>query len=85
MVEKAWINMIREKEAEGALAELYERYEDPEHGKVDNILKIHSLKPRTLRDHGNLYRTTMYGPSELSRVEREMIAVVVSSLNECHY
>jgi alkylhydroperoxidase family enzyme len=85
MRSQAWIEMIPETEATGELAELYARHEDPRHGVVDNILKIHSLKPRTLRDHGNLYRTTMYGPSELSRIEREMIAVVVSSLNDCHY
>ena len=77
--------MIPEENASGELADLYEKHLDPKHRVVDNILKIHSIKPQTLRDHGNLYRTTMYAPSELSRAEREMIAVVVSSLNGCHY
>jgi AhpD family alkylhydroperoxidase len=27
----------------------------------------------------------MHGPSELTRAQREMIAVVVSAENECHY
>lgn len=85
MTARAWIKVISEEEAEGWLAELYEKYLDPVHGVVDNILKVHSLKPRTLRDHGQLYVTTMQGPSELSRAEREMIAVVVSSINHCHY
>ena len=85
MTKSAWIKVIPEAEAEGELAELYEQCEDADHGVVDNILKIHSLKPRTLRDHWNLYRTTMYGPSQLSRAEREMIAVVVSAINQCHY
>lgn len=85
MAGQAWIAMISEEQASGQLADLYRRFLDPKHRVVDNILKIHSLKPQTLRDHGNLYRTTMYGPSPLSRAEREMIAVVVSSLNHCHY
>lgn len=85
MGEGAWIQMIHEQEAEGELAQLYQQYEDPVHHAVDNILKVHGIRPQTLRDHGQLYRTTMYGPSELSRVEREMIAVVVSAINECHY
>ena len=85
MSASAWIPMIAEDQASGELAELYQRHLDPTHQVVDNILKIHSLKPRTLRDHGNLYRTTMYAASQLSRAEREMIAVVVSSLNDCHY
>lgn len=85
MAEGAWIRMVPEEETEGELAELYREYMDPIHGVVDNILKVHGIRPKTLRDHGQLYRTTMYGPSELSRVEREMIAVVVSAINECHY
>lgn len=85
MGNNAWIEVISEEEAQGKLAELYERYMDPVHGVVDNILKVHSLKPQTLEDHGELYVHTMRGTSELSRAEREMIAVVVSAINECHY
>lgn len=81
----AWIRVIPEEQAEGELAELYAEYLDPIHNVVDNILKIHSIRPKTLVDHAKLYRTTMHGPSGLSRAEREMIAVVVSSINECHY
>jgi alkylhydroperoxidase family enzyme len=36
-------------------------------------------------DHYALYRTSMYGPSPLSRAEREAIAVVVSAANDCFY
>ncbi len=32
-----------------------------------------------------LYRAVMFGPSELSRTERELLAVVVSNANDCHY
>ncbi len=81
----AWIETIPEDEAEGALAELYAANTDPAGGVVDNILKIHSLHPESLRDHVQMYRTTMLGRSGLTRPEREMIAVVVSAINGCHY
>lgn len=81
----AWIRVIPEGGATGRLAELYQENLDPHHGVVDNILKVHSIRPQTLADHASLYRTTMYGKSGLSRAEREMIAVVVSSINLCHY
>ena len=52
---------------------------------ADNILAIHSLNPESLQGHYALYRTLMYGPSPLSRAERETLAVAVSVRNECHY
>ena len=51
----------------------------------DNILRIHGVHHRTMRQHYDLYRELMYGRSPLSRIQREMIAVVVSAANECHY
>ena len=80
----AWIRVIDEDEAEGLLEELYGRYREP-HGGVDNILKIHSLSPRSMKAHFDLYALLMRGRSELSRAQREMIAVVVSAINQCHY
>ena len=80
----AWIRVIPESEAEGKLKELYEKYEEP-WGGVDNILKIHSLNVPSLEAHFELYKTVMRGRSELTRAEREMIAVVASVANRCHY
>lgn len=80
----AWIKMVPEDEAKGRLKKLYDRYRDPA-GGVDNVLGIHSLSPRSMEAHFNLYRLLMRGPSELSRIQREMIAVVVSAVNQCHY
>lgn len=54
-------------------------------GSVDNILRIHSLDPPSLEHHYRLYRHLMAGPSPLSRIRREMIAVVVSAENDCFY
>ena len=44
-----------------------------------------SLRPEVLSRSIELYREVMFGPSPLSRQERELLAVVVSSANDCHY
>lgn len=67
------------------LAGLYARNRDPRHGGVDNILRIHSHNPASLEGHLGLYKTLMFGRSELPRGQREMIAVVVSRINGCVY
>ncbi len=51
----------------------------------DNILRIHGVHRRTMRQHYDLYKQLMHRRSPLSRVQREMIAVVVSAANRCHY
>ena len=51
----------------------------------DNILQIHGVHSRLIRLHYDLYRELMYGPGPLSRVQREMVAVVVSARNDCFY
>jgi alkylhydroperoxidase family enzyme len=81
----AWIEIVPEEAADGVLEELYDEYRSPQTGKVDNVLKIHSLHPESMRDHARLYRTVMYGKGGLSRPEREMLGVVVSTANRCHY
>lgn len=81
----AWIEVLSEQQAEGAVATAYASCGDPKTGRVDHIMKVHSLHPQSMLDHENLYRTLMYGKSPLKRPEREMIAVVVSALNHCRY
>ncbi|MCF6238551.1 MAG: carboxymuconolactone decarboxylase family protein [Candidatus Marinimicrobia bacterium] len=51
----------------------------------DHILQIHSVHSKLLKMHLALYKELMYGSSPLSRIQRELIAVVVSAENECHY
>ena len=80
----SWIEMIPEDEARGVLKQLYEKYREP-WGGVDNIIKIHSLNPKSMRTHYDLYAHAMRGKSDLSRIQREMIAVATSSINRCKY
>ena len=60
----AHIPYVPEDEADGVLGRLYDRYREA-HGGVDNILRIHSLNPRSLEDHARLYGHLMRGPSPL--------------------
>jgi uncharacterized peroxidase-related enzyme len=48
-------------------------------------MRVHSLNPDSMIKHMDLYLSIMFGKSELSRKNRELIAVVVSSINNCNY
>ncbi len=80
----AYIPYVSQEDASPMLRELYDRYREPD-GEIDNILRIHGLNPPSLSGHVGLYQTLMRGRSDLTRTQREMIAVVVSAINECHY
>lgn len=54
-------------------------------GMIPNVLAAYSFEPDRLRGFSQMYNALMLGESELSKAEREMIAVVVSSLNHCYY
>lgn len=54
-------------------------------GLVPNVLKTFSLNQDKLRAFAQYYNTLMLAPSGLSKLEREMVAVVVSSANRCFY
>jgi uncharacterized peroxidase-related enzyme len=54
-------------------------------GMVPNVLRAYQLRPNKLRNFIALYNELMLGESGLSKLEREMIAVVVSSINRCYY
>ena len=54
-------------------------------GRVWNIVQIMSLNARTMKAAMDMYGATMFASSPLSRQQREMLAVVVSKANHCHY
>jgi len=80
----AWIRTIEHNEAEGALREEYDKAVRRA-GRVYNIVKIMGLRPSHLKASIDLYRSLMHEPSTLTRSQREMLAVVVSLVNRCHY
>jgi uncharacterized peroxidase-related enzyme len=54
-------------------------------GFVPNVFAAYSLKPQRLRHFMQMYNEIMLAESGLSKLEREMVAVVVSSANRCFY
>ena len=54
-------------------------------GFVPNVFSAYSLKPKRLRNFMQMYNEIMLAPCGITKLEREMIAVVVSSANRCYY
>lgn len=80
----AWIRTIEPDAATGALRREYGKATGRA-GRVFNVLKVMGLNAEHLRRSVDLYLSLMHGPSGLSRARREMLAVVVSAANACHY
>jgi len=79
-----WIKQIPINEATGLLKSQFDAALKRA-GRVWHIVHIMSINPRMLRDSITFYATAMMGESPLSRMQREMLAVVVSVENRCHY
>ena len=80
----AYIDYITFADASPDLQELYTKHGGGSKTPA-NIVRVSGVNPPVLKAHYDLYRAIMYGPSPLSRHQREMIAVLVSALNHCHY
>ena len=80
----AWIRLTPVSEATGILKRQYEAAIERA-GRVWNIIRIMSPNPATLDASMKLYASVMKGRSPLSRVQREMLATVVSAELDCHY
>jgi uncharacterized peroxidase-related enzyme len=80
----AYVDTIDIEESEGIVKQEYEKG-IRRSGRVFNILKIMSRSPAALKEAMRMYLAIMYGKSELSRAQREMLATVVSSINHCYY
>jgi alkylhydroperoxidase family enzyme len=80
----AHLGLIDPEDADGLLAEEYAAAVERA-GRVYNIVRSMSLNPGVLRRSMQLYREIMFGPSRLTRQERELLATVVSAANECFY
>ena len=79
----AWIQTVDEADATGIVKEEYDAAIDRA-GRLYNIVKLLSVRPKSMRAFVELYKVVMHDPeSPLSRAQREMIATVVS--NQCHY
>lgn len=81
----ACIEMIPFEEATGYLREMYEKVKTP-HGTVDNVMRVHSLRPRTMEGHVVLYRSVLHSPDNtLPLGLLEIVASYTSIINQCAY
>jgi alkylhydroperoxidase family enzyme len=80
----AWIRTVPPDSAKGLLRTLYDEAVRRA-GKVFGIVRVMSENPEVLRASMGLYLAAVRGASPLPRAVREMIAVVVSTANRCHY
>lgn len=80
----AFVPTISPEQATGLLQRLYETAARRA-GRVFQILRVQSSRPKVLDASTRLYLEVMYGDSSLSRAQREMIATVVSTANRCFY
>ena len=80
----AWIQQILPGDAQGLLKrELDAALERS--GRVWNIVQIMSVNAPVLKTSMGHYAAIMFGPSPLSRFQRELLATVVSAELECFY
>lgn len=80
----ARIRVIEHEEATGRLLDIYNNLVSTR-GKLADVHKIQSLRPESIVKHMELYLEIMFSKSDLSRAEREMMAVIVSVANGCEY
>ena len=80
----AYIDRIKPHEAHDEVETFYEKVRTFR-GGIANVHQIMSLNPSAMIAHMELYKSIMFQRSKLSRIERERIAVAVSSENKCDY
>ena len=81
----AWIEMIDDNAADETLREVLDLSRTP-HGTVDNVMRVHSLRPATMRGHVVLYRAVLHDDANtLPEWLQECVASWVSILNRCEY
>ncbi len=81
----AWISMISDAEADDNLLDALKLARTP-HGTVDNVMRVHSHRPNTMRGHVSLYRAALHDDTNtLPTWLQETISSYVSILNTCDY
>ncbi|MEM6463222.1 MAG: peroxidase-related enzyme [Pseudomonadota bacterium] len=81
----AWIGMIDDDDADHDLRDALDMARTP-HGTVDNVMRVHSLRPNTMRGHVVLYRAALHDEANsLPGWLQETLASYVSLLNDCSY
>jgi len=81
----AWIKTIEYEAATGILKKLYDRVKGA-NNYIDNILKVHSLRPHSLKGHMAIYKNVLHHRNNtFPKWFLETLGVYVSILNGCEY
>tara|TARA_S200000501_G_scaffold279309_1_gene263254 strand:+ start:2581 stop:3162 length:582 start_codon:yes stop_codon:yes gene_type:complete len=82
---KSWIKMIADDDADDDLSSALNLAKTP-HNTVDNVLRVHSLRPSTMIGHMTLYKSVLHDEKNtIPKWFQETISSYVSLLNECDY
>ncbi len=85
MKQAAWISMVEDEEADDQLKKIFDVARTP-HGTLDNVMRIHSLRPASMIGHVTLYKSVLHSDEiTLPLWFLEVIAAYVSILNSCEY
>ena len=81
----SWIKMLSDESADHELVQALTEARTP-HGTVDNVLRVHSLRPSTMKGHMALYKSCLHDKNNtLPEWLQETISSYVSILNSCEY
>jgi len=81
----SWIRMLQYEESTGGLRQLYDRVKGPG-GAIDNVMKIHSLRPHTMEGHSALYKSVLHHTGNSTPVWfLECLGIYTSLANKCDY
>ena len=80
----AWVDLIREPEATGSLSKLYESAKNRA-GYIAQIIQVMSRDANVAAESMQFYARLMKSPNALDAARRELLAAVVSNVNDCYY
>ena len=81
----SWIKMINDEDADEELKIALNEAKTP-HGTVDNVLRVHSLRPSTMIGHMKLYKSVLHDKKNtIPMWFQETISSYVSMINNCNY
>ena len=84
-MKSAWITMLTDKQASDDVKQIFNKARTP-HGTLDNVMRVHSLRPETMLGHLALYRSVLHSKDlTLPIWFLEVIACYVSLINRCEY
>ena len=84
-MKNAWIEMLTDEQASDDVRKIFNKARTP-HGTLDNVMRVHSLRPETMLGHLALYKSVLHSKDlTLPMWFLEVIACYVSLINHCNY